>query len=54
MKIEDSVRITKTNNDSRANYKTKFVNQSGTTTINGLTVEQRQALTEALKPKADN
>ena len=54
VKIEDSVRITKTNNDSRANYKTKFVNQSGTTTINGLTVEQRQALTDALKPKADN
>ena len=54
VKIEDSVRITKTNNDERANYKTKFVNQSGTTTINGLTVEQRQALTDALKPKADN
>jgi len=54
VKIEDSVRITKTNDDTRANYKTKFVNQSGTTTINGLTVEQRQALTEALKPKADN
>ena len=54
VKIEDSVRITKTNNDERANYKTKFVNQSGTTTINGLTVNQRQALTEALKPKADN
>ena len=54
VKIEDSVRITKTNNDSRANYKTKFINQSGTTTINGLTVEQRQALTDALKPKADN
>jgi len=48
------VRITKTNNDDRANYKTKFINQSGTTTINGLTVEQRQALTDALKPKADN
>ncbi len=54
VKIEDNVRITKTNTDSRANYKTKFVNQSGTTTINGLTVEQRQALTDALKPKADN
>ena len=54
VKIEDNVRITKTNTDSRANYKTKFINQSGTTTINGLTVEQRQALTDALKPKADN
>ena len=54
VKMEDNVRITKTNNDSRANYKTKFINQSNTTTINGLTVEQRQALTDALKPKADN
>ena len=54
VKIEDSVRITTTNNDSRANFKTGFVNNSTTDTINGLTVNQRQALTEALKPKADN
>ena len=54
VKIEDSVRITTTNNDSRANFKTSFVNNATTETINGLTVTQRQALTEALKPKADN
>ena len=54
VKIEDSVRITTTNNDSRANYKTGFVNNSTSSSINGLTVEQRQALTNALKPKADN
>ena len=54
VKIEDSVRITTTNNDSRANYKTGFVNNSTSASINGLTVEQRQALTNALKPKADN
>ena len=54
VKIEDSVRITTTNNDSRANYKTSFVNNSTSDTINGLTVNQRQALTDALKPKADN
>jgi len=54
VKIEDSVRITTTNNDSRANFKTGFVNNSTSSTINGLTVEQRQALTDALKPKADN
>ena len=54
VKIEDSVRITTTNNDSRANYKTGFVNNSTTDTINGLTVEQRQSLSNALKPKADN
>ena len=54
IKVEDSVRITTTNNDSRATYKTAFVNNSTTDTINGLTVEQRQSLTNALKPKADN
>src|SRR6056300_310651 len=54
VKIEDSVRITTTNNDSRANFKTSFVNNTTTDTINGLTVDQRQSLTEALKPKADN
>jgi len=54
VKIEDSVRITTTNNDSRSNYKTSFVNNSSSATINGLTTKQRQSLTDALKPKADN
>ena len=54
VKIEDSVRITMSNTDTRANWKTKFINESDTTTINGLTVEQRQSLSDALKPKADN
>ena len=54
VKIEDSVRITTTNNDSRGNYKTGFVNNATESTINGLTVKQRQSLTDALKPKADN
>ena len=54
VKIEDSVRINMTNNDSRANYKTGFVNNTSESTINGLTTKQRQSLTDALKPKADN
>tara|TARA_B100001996_G_scaffold367644_1_gene339457 strand:- start:1149 stop:2315 length:1167 start_codon:yes stop_codon:yes gene_type:complete len=54
VKVEDSIRLTTTNDDTRKNWKTKFVNASGSTTINGLTVEQRQSLTDALKPKADN
>jgi hypothetical protein len=54
IKIEDSVRITTTNNDSRSNYKTSFVNNSSEATINGLTTKQRQSLSDALKPKADN
>ena len=36
-------------------WKTSFVNNSTTeSTINGLTVTQRQSLSDALKPKADN
>ena len=54
VKIEDSVRMTLTNNNSRSTQKTGFVNRSGTSTINGLTVKQRQSLENALKPKADN
>ena len=42
------------NTDSKQNWKTKFINSSGTNTINGLTVDQRQSLSNALKPKADN
>ena len=54
VKIEDSVRINMTNTDGRLNYKTGFVNNTTESTINGLTVKQRQSLTDALKPKADN
>ncbi len=54
IKVEDSIRLTTTNNNSRANFKTQFINNAETKTINGLTVEQRQSLSDALKPKADN
>ena len=54
VKMEDSVRITMSNTDSKVNYKTGFVNNTTSSTINGLTVEQRQSLSNALKPKADN
>lgn len=54
VKVEDAVRMTTTNNDTRSNYKTGFINNTNSDTINGLTVEQRQSLTDALKPKADD
>ena len=54
VKVEDSIRLTTTNNDTRGNYKTSFVNNSTSSTINGLTVSQRQSLSDALKPKADD
>ena len=52
--IQISNTLNTSNDDTVNNYKTKFINRSSTTTVNGLTVEQRQALTDALKPKADN
>ena len=54
VKIEDSVRITTSNTDTRATQKTGFVNNTSEATINGLTTKQRQSLENALKPKADN
>ena len=54
VKVEDSIRLTTTNDDTRKNFKTQFINNPGTKTINGLTVDQRQSLSDALKPKADN
>ena len=54
IKVEDSVRITSSNTDTRSTQKTGFVNNSTSSTINGLTVNQRQSLEDALKPKADN
>ena len=54
VKVEDAIRMTTTNTDSRLNYKTSFINNSSSDTINGLTVQQRQSLTDALKPRADD
>ena len=54
IKIEDSVRITMSNTDTKGNWKSSFVNNATESTINGLTVTQRQSLSDALKPKADN
>jgi hypothetical protein len=54
VKVEDSVRMTMSNTDTKNTFKSQFVNSSGTNTINGLTVQQRQSLTDALKPQADN
>jgi hypothetical protein len=38
----------------KTTYRTNFINNSSTSTFNGLSVAQRQALSDALKPKADN
>lgn len=51
---EDSVRMTLSNTNLRQTQKTSFINNSNTSTINGQQVVERQSLSQALKPKADN
>ena len=53
VKTEDAVRMTMTNNDTRQTQKTSFINNTTTNDIAGEIVEERQALSKALKPKAD-
>ena len=53
-KMEDSVRMTLTNTNTRSTQKTGFINNTASNTIAGETVEERQSLSEALRPKADN
>ena len=54
VKMEDGVRMTLTNTDTRSTLKTSFVNNTTTSTIGGESVTERQSLSKALKPKADN
>ena len=54
VKQEDNVRMTLTNTDTRATQKTTFVNNTNTDTISGVTTTERQSLSQALRPKADN
>jgi hypothetical protein len=65
MKFEDNVRMTMTNTPSNGNestpnsqtrqtQRTSFINNTTTATIAGEVVKERQALSKALKPKADN
>jgi hypothetical protein len=52
--MEDGVRMTLTNTDTRATQKGTFINNTATNQIGGETVTERQSLSKALKPKADN
>ena len=54
IKMEDSVRMTLTNTDTRATLKTGFINNTGEAEIGGQVVQERQPLSKAIKPKADN
>jgi hypothetical protein len=68
VKIEDNIRMTLNNlgnsdigagdrfegKDNRQTQKTGFVNNDRQTTINGNVVKEKQSLSKALRPKADN
>jgi hypothetical protein len=54
VKYEDKVRHGLSNTDTRANQKGTFINNTKTNEIGGETVQERQSLSKALKPKADN
>ena len=54
VKMEDKVRMTMTNNDTRNTQKTSFINNVQTNTIADESVQERQSLSKALRPKTDN
>ena len=54
VKVQDDVRVTLTNTDSRNTQKTGFINNTRTSEIGGEEVKERQSLSKALRPKADN
>ena len=54
VKVTDDARMTLSNTLDRYTQKTSFINNTNTNTIDGKQVEERQSLSKALKPKADN
>ena len=54
VKVEDDVRMTLSNTTTKKTQKGTFINNSNSDTIGGETVQERQSLSQALKPKADN
>ena len=53
-KIEDKVRTSMTNDDNRDTLKGTFINNTTVNTIGGEEVQERQALSKALRAKATN
>ena len=53
VKQEDNVRMTLTGTNTRTHQKGTFVNNTTTNTIAGESVTERQSLSKALRPKAD-
>ena len=53
IKVEDNVRMTMTQTDTRNTQKAGFVNNTATAQIGGETVQERQSLSKALRAKTD-
>jgi hypothetical protein len=53
-RLYDDVRMILSNVEERQTQKTSFFNNNNTNTINGEVVEERQSITRALRPRADN
>jgi hypothetical protein len=54
VKVQDDIRMSLSNTLERQTYKSSFINNTKTSQIAGETVTERQSLSKALKPKADN
>jgi hypothetical protein len=54
VKMEDSVRMDLSNSDTRKTQKGTFINNTNTSEIGGETVQERQSISQVLRPKADN
>lgn len=54
VKVEDDLRMDLSNSDSRQTHRTSFTNNTNVNTISGDEVPERQSLSKALRPKADN
>lgn len=54
IKVEDNVRMTMTQTDTRNTQKAGFVNNTATAQIGGETVQERQSLSKALRAKTDS
>lgn len=54
VKVYDNLRMTLTNTDDRHTQRTSFINNENVNIIDGEEVQERQSLSKALRPKADN
>ena len=54
VKMTDDIRMTLSNTLDRQTQKTSFINNTTSSVIDGEVVEERQSLSKALRPKADN